>query len=372
MPEVIIGLTVSCGSKTAPGLDGLKDRVIRLSIGFDDEEPKIIDVLVYGQREAPGGGPRTNGDDTGDIMGRIALALDSNLSAADRSRISVEVDGDKPGNTRGRLVIKDPTHVDCATTDGKIRMRAFLYDPPPPPPPRNPTPIGPVAPTSKPASRPASRPTPPISTAKRKKITLSPPPTVPPSGGEGRKVPTTFDKALDKLIKVDERAGKGGGETDKYFKSDVWGPPPPPPSPPDSQKSDKRVGIATLTICSAPMFDSSFAPRWDDSLQVSFHYVENAVAGQLEAMAVALKLASIRCVIMNNAIELLSMPDGSEIAGVGFETALDPLNAFGPFPWEFAFDLDSSLPAGAGRLMSDGTLAPLGTKPIGPEQRRSL
>lgn len=189
--DAIIGFKIEC-SKSQPGLDGTWDRVVRISFrpGRNGPMPKgkkpqppntgkspggggegrgafppqvkpgapasgvevaadgtvYIDVVLYGQPK-----PGALGDDSEDMAGRIAEAVDEGIKEGkiNAGDISVEhngfsdidpkwgaqdprhkpIDTDAPRGSsggRGRCVIKGATHVDASSNDGKIEFVIIL------------------------------------------------------------------------------------------------------------------------------------------------------------------------------------------------------------------------------------------------------
>lgn len=179
--DVVIGFKVSC-SATSPGLDGKRDRVIRISyrpkrLGPPPKDvnplpgttgafptPRKpgartggvtvgadgivwIDTQVYGQPDKN----LTNsnrGDDSEDIASRIeetveTARLDKKVDGQDievqhNGQSDVDPDGprggpcpdkkpqDKKGGGRGRIIIRQPSHVDAACDDGKIQITIIV------------------------------------------------------------------------------------------------------------------------------------------------------------------------------------------------------------------------------------------------------
>jgi hypothetical protein len=200
--DAIIGFTVSCGTAN-PGLDGKRDRVIRISyrsrrlpdrprdqrpqhpplptgaFPLPDREGRIkgprtggvlvtpdgtvwIDVQVYGQPPAGARGDDGNllpplGDDSEAIASRILEAVEAAEARGLIAPGDIEVQHNgqsdtqpeagpcpygKPqsnGRGRGRIILKDPSHVDAACDYSKIRMTIILLPPDGSSPPRPPT-----------------------------------------------------------------------------------------------------------------------------------------------------------------------------------------------------------------------------------------
>lgn len=177
--DVVIAVSVSC-NKSQPGLDGKRDRVVRISyrpsggaplkkgeaIGppkkkegafpepgdpskdgptsgatVDDDGIVWIDTQVYGQ--PPGGGL---GDDSEDVTSRISEAVQAAIAEGKISADDISVEhnglsdtkpeeGDCPygkpqdkGEGLGRIVLKKPTHVDAAADDSKIRLSIIVIE----------------------------------------------------------------------------------------------------------------------------------------------------------------------------------------------------------------------------------------------------
>lgn len=161
----VVGFYVGCGSRTSPGIDTPGVYEMEISLHYKGRaKPVYIHVPVKGAdprkhgsgSQGAGSGSGTSGsggrargqagDDTPQIAqsAQAAISGSSELTSEEKSHIQVETDQGGPGNTLGRILIRDPNliGIDAAeNAGGKIQLFVFWavpvsgsgrYDPWPP------------------------------------------------------------------------------------------------------------------------------------------------------------------------------------------------------------------------------------------------
>lgn len=122
--SVVIGFSVKCSVPDQPGLDGKAPVLVVLSIKWPEMD-HVGYHLTYLEAKSTG---RPLGEDTPEMAQKIAHGIRdafraNKLPDERRDDIRVETDGGGPGNTLGRIVIRNAEHVDVGSHGdvGKIR-----------------------------------------------------------------------------------------------------------------------------------------------------------------------------------------------------------------------------------------------------------
>jgi hypothetical protein len=317
-----IGIEVLCGVPNKPGLDGHKDAVFVFSFEFPDGESAEfrIPVVAEKNKKKKPGGDQPPGDTGVDIVNRAKKAVQDavragTLSARNAKKIGFQTKvvekagggrgrdaaGGGPrggggggggaaarpgagGDTKdylGRISFHAVSSIDAACTNGKVKTRGFVNNPP--------------------------KGVAPLPFGENKGVEFKEPPK-PPKG----------ESWEDKLKKKSTQKS----EWKKFVESGDWGP----------------VGWGHHIIRVADDDTGVVLEDPDEGgtgfIRVPFPYVHESPRAQVRAIAQRLALAGFECAVGDTWIQpRWHIPSGLPVVGYGIETAEDPFDAYGPLPW---------------------------------------
>lgn len=354
MSTVVIGLNVSCGSESRPGLDDNRWDWLRLSFKFP-ETAEIVYLNIALKGDFDNAGP-DHGDTNRVIAARINTAVAEAKAAGklpQHAPILVEISPDpaKFATSPARVVVHNAEEVNMGCTSGKLKLD--IFDPYPEDDPHKRRRVRVVTPTTPPPRPPEGKkdPPPPLST----------PPVLTPRGGVSWGASLSSDE--EGFARRFHDSPWGNAEAGpNVFPSlkDI-------PGQGKSAPERRRYGGGGWLPAGYVVFRHGDPPKhvegfMSPEVHVPFPYVYDSATAQAQAIADAIRHGGVRAEVRGPDVFVAGPARPTELRFMGVSTGWNPRGISRPLPWDFALLADDR--SGRSSRWIPGIRAQSGRSPV--------